>query len=48
MDQDRHRIITAVIEYLNTLPVDRECGCDLGRRWPRVMSQLIDVIRRTP
>jgi hypothetical protein len=47
-DDERQRIIAAVTQYLDQLPVDRDCGCALGRRWPRLVSYLIDVIRMTP
>lgn len=48
MSDDRERVITAVHDYLKKLPVDRDCGCDLGRRWPRFVAQLLDTIRMTP
>jgi len=48
MTDERARIIAALLAYLQKLPVDRDCSCDLGRRWPRIVAQLVDTIRHTP
>lgn len=48
MTDERARIIGALVAYLQSLPVDRDCGCEIGRRWPRIVAQVVDVVRRTP
>lgn len=48
MNPERDRIVAAVRDFLQQLPVDRDCGCDLGRRWPRLVAQILDRIRMTP